>query len=106
MQQQHAREYRYAQVVQQQWAAAMPAWDGYGDSSYDDRAVWREYRPLQDEDTLDSEELSELLAGIPTGLDIGAADPDSSPDPSPDRSPDPSTGSSGSTGGSSTGSSE
>jgi hypothetical protein len=74
MQQQHARQYRYAQVVHQQWAAAMPAFDGRSDSSYDGRTVWTEYRPLQDEDTLDSEELTALLAGLPSGVDVDSPD--------------------------------
>ena len=77
VQQQHAREYRYAQVAQQQWAAAMPAWDGRSGTSYVDRPAWTEYRPLQDEDTLDSEELAELIAGLPSGID------DSGPDDNP-----------------------
>jgi len=74
MQQQHARQYRYAQVVQQQWAAAMPAWDGHGDSSSDDRTARKGYRPLQDEDTLDSEEMADLIAGLPAGLVGGSTD--------------------------------
>ncbi len=80
MQQQHARQYRYAQVAQQQWAAAMPAWDGYGDSSSDDRPPWREYRPLQDEDTLDSEEMAALIAGLPAELGLPRLDPDRAAD--------------------------
>jgi hypothetical protein len=77
MQQQHARQYRrYAQVAQQQWAAAMPAWDGYGDSARDDRLPWKEYRPLQDEDTLDSEEMAALIAGLPAELGLPRPDPD------------------------------
>jgi hypothetical protein len=74
--QQHARQYRYAQVAQQQWAAAMPAWDGYGDSARDDRPPWREYRPLQDEDTLDSEEMAALIAGLPAELGLPRPDTD------------------------------
>ena len=77
VQQQHAREYRYAQVAQQQWAAAVPAWDGSAGTSYVDRPAWSEYRPLQDEDTLDSEELAELIAGLPTGIDESSPDDDS-----------------------------
>jgi hypothetical protein len=83
MQQQHAREYRYAQVAQQQWAAAMPAWDGYGDSSRDDRTPWQQYRPLQDEDTLDSEEMAELIAGLSSALQVGSPDADRAADDSP-----------------------
>jgi hypothetical protein len=89
MQQQHARQYRYAQVVHQQWAAAMPAFDGRSDSSYDGRTVWTEYRPLQDEDTLDSEELTALLAGLPSGVDVDSPDIGSPDIGSPDiGSPD------------------
>lgn len=74
MHQQHAHQYRYAQVAQQQRAAAMPAWDGNGDSSYEDRSAWREYRPLQDEDTLDSEEMAGLIAEVSSALDVGSPD--------------------------------
>lgn len=83
MQQQHARQYRYAQVAQQQWAAAMPAWDGYGDSSRGDRPPWREYRPLQDEDTLDSEEMAALIAGLPAELGLPGPDADGAAGNSP-----------------------
>jgi hypothetical protein len=75
VQKQHARQYRYAQVARQQQAAAMPAWDGYGEADHGRRA-WTEYRPRQDEDTLDSEDLAELIARIPSGVDVEDTDHD------------------------------
>ncbi|MGI5130750.1 hypothetical protein ACQEVB_28365 [Pseudonocardia sp. CA-107938] len=77
MQKEHARQYRYAQA-QQQWAAAT-AWDGGPDAGYDEPPAWTGYRPRQDEDTLDSEELLELIRGVETEApgDSGAAEPGS-----------------------------